>query len=263
MPRSGSTLIQNILGNRPDFYCSPTSGVFDLLNSSMQSYTKNPVIKAQDEETMKRAFLSYCRFGLQGYYEGITDMPYVIDKSRAWVKFYDFLESFYPNPKVICMIRDLRDILTSMEKNYRKHPDKWDNSKDLEHPENETIQERVNYWLLPNNKPVGDSLKRLKESINRGFAKNFLFVKFEDLCENPQREMNRVHSFLEISDYQYDFNNIRQVTFEDDKWHGKYGDHKIKPNVTPLVSDAQNILGKKICNQIVTDHKWYFNFFNY
>jgi sulfotransferase len=263
MPRSGSTLIQNILGNRPDFYCSPTSGVFDMLNSSMQSYTKNPVIKAQDEELMKRAFLSYSRFALQGFYEGITDMPYVVDKSRAWMKFYDFLDSFYPNPKVIVMIRDLRDIITSMEKNYRKHPEKWDLSKDLHTPETETIQERVNNWLLPNIKPVGDSLKRLKESINRGFARKFLFVKFEDLCENPQKEMDRIHKYLEISNFIYDFTNIRQVTFEDDKWHGKYGDHKIKPNITPIKSQATEILGKKICNQILSEHIWYFKFFNY
>lgn len=263
MPRSGSTLMQNILGNRPDFYCSPTSGLFDLLNAGMHNYTKNPVIKAQDEQLMKKAFLSFCRYGIQGFYEGITDKPYVIDKSRAWMKFYDFVNAFYPQPKVICLVRDLTDILTSMEKNYRKHPEKWDNTKDMEEPVNETIEERINHWLLGDTKPVGDTLKRLKESINRGFAKNFLIIKFEDLCLNPKNEMQRVHEYLEIPDYDYDFNNIRQVTMEDDKWHGKYGEHKIQPKIVPLQSDSEWILGKKIINKIRTEHAWYFNFFNY
>ena len=31
LPRSGSTLLQNILSQNPRFYCSPTSGLFDLL----------------------------------------------------------------------------------------------------------------------------------------------------------------------------------------------------------------------------------------
>jgi hypothetical protein len=74
MPRSGSTLLQNILGNHPDFYASPTSGLFDIINSGKEVYTKSPLVKAQDEKEMKKAFLTFCRYGLQGYYEGIDGL---------------------------------------------------------------------------------------------------------------------------------------------------------------------------------------------
>ena len=263
MPRSGSTLLQNILGNNPDFYASATSGLFDLLNVSKQSYTKSPVIKAQNEQEMKKAFLTYCRYGLQGFYEGITDKPNVIDKSRAWMVNVDWLDSFYPNPKIICMIRDLRDVIASMEGNYRKNSDKWDLSNNYEEPKGVSIGERVGMWLKNDNKPVGETLNRLQEAIHRGYGQKMLFVKFEKLCENPERQMRRIHNYLEIPYYDYDYTNIKQVTFEDDKFHGKYGDHKIKSNIQPLKSKAVELLGQNICNQIYKNNLWYFKYFNY
>jgi len=263
MPRSGSTLLQNILGNHPDFYASPTSGLFDIINSGKEVYTKSPLVKAQDEKQMKKAFLTFCRYGLQGYYEGITDKKYVIDKSRSWMINVGFLESFYPNPKVICMVRDLRDVVTSMEKNYRKHSDKWDITNDYEQNKGISISERVDMWLETKNKPIGDTLNRLKEALNRGFGDYILFVKFENLCKNPKKEMMRIHNYLEIPYYDYDFNNIQQVTFEDDKFHGKYGDHHIKSEVLPQESQALKILGHKVCYDIYNNNKWYFKYFNY
>ena len=263
MPRSGSTLIQNILGNHPEFYASPTSGLFDLLNASKHSYTKSPVIKAQDELVMKKAFLTYCRYGLQGFYEGITEKKYVIDKSRAWMINVAWLEAFYDNPKIICMIRDLRGIVASMEKNYRKHYDKWDETNNYESPKGMSIMNRVRMWLRPESRPVGDTLVRLKESIHRGFSNQILFVKYENLLQNPERQMRRIHNYLDIPYFDYDFNNIKQVTHEDDRFHGKYGNHRIQSQIKPVNEKYENILGNEVCDYIQEDYEWYFKNFNY
>ena len=48
LPRAGSTLLQNILGQNPDFYVTPTSGVLELLYSARQNYTNDNAFKAQD-----------------------------------------------------------------------------------------------------------------------------------------------------------------------------------------------------------------------
>ena len=103
MPRSGSTLLQNILGNNPDIYATPTSGLIELLKESRKIYSSSPQFKAQDENQMKSAFLMYCRYGIEGYFNGLTDRKYAIDKSRGWAISYGFLKAFYPNPKIICM----------------------------------------------------------------------------------------------------------------------------------------------------------------
>ena len=52
LPRAGSTLLQNIIGQNPDFYVTPTSGVLELLYGARNHYTACDEFKAQDSELM-------------------------------------------------------------------------------------------------------------------------------------------------------------------------------------------------------------------
>jgi sulfotransferase len=90
-----------------------------------------------------------------------------------------------------------------------------------------------------------------------------LFIRFEDLTENPEAELQKVYKYLELPYYKHDFNNIEQVTFEDDKFHGRYGDHKIQKTIKPVPLKAEKYLGEFICNQLYEKNKWYFDYFNY
>ena len=138
--------MQNILGQNPDFYVTPTSGVLELLFAARGNYTNDGSFNAQDPELMKKGWLNFCRQGVEGFFNAITDKKYVVDKSRGWGIHYDFLNSFYPNPKVVCMVRDLRSIYTSMEKNFRKHPEKDSGIVNWAEMKNTTTGKRVDHW---------------------------------------------------------------------------------------------------------------------
>ena len=56
LPRSGSTLLQNILGQNTDFYVTPTSGLLELVYAARNNYSTSPEFKAQDAELMKKGF---------------------------------------------------------------------------------------------------------------------------------------------------------------------------------------------------------------
>lgn len=83
LPRSGSTLLQNLIGQNPDFYVTPTSGLLELIYAARANYTNSPEFKAQDADLMKKAFLGFCKSGMEGYFNSITDKKYVMDKSRG------------------------------------------------------------------------------------------------------------------------------------------------------------------------------------
>lgn len=261
MPRAGSTLLQNILGNNPHIYATPTSGLLDILISAKKIYTEIPAFRAQDESQMKSAFLMYCRYGVEGFFRALTEAPYAIDKSRGWAINYQFLSSFYPNPKVICMVRDLRDIVASMEKNFRRYPERWDRSQDSASPKGQTVSERAKLWM--NEKPVGSTLIQLKDAIHRGYGEKMLFVRFEDLCQDPERAMRGVYDFLGVEYYPLDYSRVRQVTHEDDRFHGRYGDHTIKSKVEPIPSRAIEYLGEEVCEGLYESNQWYFDKFGY
>ena len=120
LPRAGSTLFSNIVGQNPAFHVTPTSGLLDLLYVARGQFSRGEEFKAQGREEMERAFIGFCRGGLEGYATALTDKPWLLDKSRGWGVHYGFLNAFYPNPKIVCMLRDPVDILCSMERNFRK-----------------------------------------------------------------------------------------------------------------------------------------------
>ena len=261
LPRAGSTLLQNIIGQNPDFYVTPTSGLLELVFAARGNYTDSPEFKAQNSELMKKGFIGFCQKGMDGYFNAITDKKYVMDKSRGWGIHYDFLNEIYPNPKIVVMVRDLRDIFCSMEKNFRKSS--LQANPILSHAEmrGTTTPKRIDIWAQ--SQPVGLALERLQEILRQGLDRNMLFVKFEDLCLYPETELNRIYQFLELPYYAHDFDNIEQITVEDDEVYGVYGDHTIKQKLELPHSQAKKVLGADVTNWIWDNYQWFFNRFNY
>jgi sulfotransferase len=261
-PRAGSTLLQNVLMQNPEIYSTPTSGVIEFLLNARTIYSTGDAFKAQDPEVMKAGFRNFCKSGLYGFFDGITDRPYVMEKSRGWLGHHDFIEFFtQEQPKIICMVRDLRAIFASMEKNFRKNPDKdvlIVNNVELK---NMTTAARIDHFSVA--PPIGPSVEWLSEVFHRGLDKNILFIKFEDFNSNPEKEIKKVYEYLEIPYFKHDFNNVEQLTHENDVIHGIFGDHKIQPQVKPVKNDFLEVLGKEQSNRLKTHYAWYFERFNY
>ena len=262
MPRAGSTLLQNVLAQNPEIYATPTSGVLELVFSARQMYTESLEFKAQDTETMNKGFVTFCREGMHGWYDAVTDKPYVVDKSRGWGVHYDFLDAILGyKPKVLCMVRDLRQIISSMEKKFRENPLTQDPIVNHANMSGTSIAKRAEIWL--NSQPVGLALERLSEIINRGWAQHIHFIKFEDFVTNPKVEIEKVYDYLEIERYNHDFKKVDQITKEDDTVYGTYGDHTINPVVTDLPRDFYDVLGVQASNYIRQFGEFYFDYFKY
>lgn len=262
LPRAGSTLLQNVLMQNPEIYSSPTSGVVEFLLNARQIYTTGDAFKAQNPQEMEKAFKGFCRAGLYGFYDSITSCPYVIDKSRAWLGHYRFADIIEPGAKVIVMVRDLRAIFASMEKNYRKNPHKdqplANNGKSLD---NLTTDSRLlNFSVAP---PIGPALEWLYDSIIQGYHEHILFIRYEDFTSNPNNEIQKIYHYLNIPYFQHDFENVDQLTYENDVIHGIYGDHIIKNKIEPVQNDYTQVLGYHNCDKIRAHYKWFYDAFGY
>jgi len=262
LPRSGSTLLQNIMAQNPDFYVTPTSGLLELIFGARLSYTNGVEFKAQDSASMKKAFLAFSRAGMEAYFQALTGKPYVLDKSRGWGVHFDLLSMIFDEePKIICMVRDLRQILASMEKKFRQDPDKH---RPIENHANlsgtTTLKRAVLHLQTP---PVGLALDRLIEIHQRGWEKKILFLRYEDLTAQPKATLQKVYAYLGIPEFKHDFENITQVTQEDDQAFGISGLHAIRPKVDPLANDYMTVLGKDTVRFVQMNFAWYFTLFGY
>jgi sulfotransferase len=262
LPRAGSTLFQNLMAQNPDFYASPTSGMMELIYGARENYTYSPeFIAIMEKDGLKKAFAAFCDKGLHAYAATFAQ-KYYLDKGRSWGYYIQWLDEFMPYPpKVICMVRDIRDIYCSMEKIFRKNPDKAKNIINWAELKNTTVAKRIDFWS--NTPPVGLAMERLQEIIHQGYDHKILFIKYEDLCLNPNEQMKRVYQYLQIPYFQHDFDSIPQFTLENDSVHGEYGDHIIRNRLELTPSTSNNVLGIDICNWIVQRYSWFYEYFKY
>jgi sulfotransferase len=262
LPRAGSTLLQNILGQNPAFHVTPTSGLLELVYGARRNYTNNLEFRSQNPEEMKNAFIAFCRGGMESYAKSLTDKPYIIDKSRGWGIHYDLLQTlFNKEPKIICMVRDLRQILSSMEKKFREQPERHRSIENHQDLSGITTYKRALVYLQ--SQPVGLAIERLIEIHQRGWSKKMLFIRFEDLTTQPKAALSKVYAYLELPEFNHDFNNVSQITQEDDEIFGIPGLHDIRPVVTPQKIDFKQILGDDVVQHVYRKYAWYFKLFNY
>ena len=262
LPRAWSTLFQNIVSDNPEFYCTPTSPLAGYVLGAKNTHANSQAVKAQDQESMKKAFLGFCRLGMQGYFNNLTDKKLILDKSRDWGINYDLLNMINKDVKVICMIRDPRAIYASMEKNFRKNPDKQNHIQDPSKMKGTTLAKRIDLWA--NGIPVGIALDRLKDIIDQGLDKKILFIRYEDLMDFPEKEMRKFYKYIGMPYYEgHQYKTVTQHTHEDDKFHGIYGDHVLRKKFERKPDDFNEVLGYEISNKIKNNYAWFFKKFGY
>jgi len=259
LPRTGSTLLQNLIGQNPNFHVTPTSGLGPLLNSCFNNFQQNQNFLNLDLEKYTPAFTHFCKGGINSYYSSLTSKPFILDKSKSWIRNINKMKMLYPNLKILCLVRDLRGIFSSFEKWYRNNPLKFfpfqEEEKDV------SLKSRMEVYR--NNEPLEPFLTSLRDIIEtKNNLNNILFIKYEDLCDKPNIVVNQIYNFFEIKTFNHNFENIKQITFENDN-HIVLGEHNIKPKILPSVNNWEDVLGKSYCDLIYDNYNWYFNYFNY
>ena len=75
--------------------------------------------------------------------------------------------------------------------------------------------------------------------------------------------MIKIYQYLDIPYFKHDFDNIEQVTIEDDEVYGAFGDHTIRKQLKLSPSKAKQLLTPDVCNWIYTNYEWFFKYFSY
>lgn len=244
LPRTGSTLLCNLLAQNPRFHTTHTSGCLDTLLSIRNNWSNVVEHRANMDWDAQQRVL---KATLNTYHS--TDKPVIFDKSRGWLNHVEFAEALLGcKAKIICTRRPVVEILASFEKLYRNnisyHPMPGSQNDYLRF---QTIEGRCEALMDPNN-IVGGPLMWLREAQKRGFSDRILFVEFKHLTNNltkdPYFSLKEIYKFINESSYEeHDFNDIKQVTKENDLVYGWKDLHKIKSKIEHHESDAREVLG--------------------
>lgn len=104
--------------------------------------------------------------------------------------FINEISRFYPGSKIICMIRDPRDVLLSQKYKWKR---RFLGHFDM--PLKEVIRTWFNYHPITISKLWNSSAKKILDSLNKD---NVHLVKFEELITNPEVVMEGLCNFLNI-----------------------------------------------------------------
>jgi sulfotransferase len=233
MPRSGSTLLMNILGQNEKNYVTPTSGLIELIVGVKNSWRNHIEFKAEGLDIIQPRIENTMAGIINGYFKKeFEDGKIVFDKSRGWLQYIEILEKILNKKiKIIVTIRDIRSVVASFEKIYRNRGIDYIDASGDAFFKCQTVYGRAEELLRPSS-VVGIYINRLRDALQRGVADRIIFVRYRDLMTNPKIVVNNLCDKLEIDRFEFDPNNIKQVTHENDVWHGM-NLHKIRSKIEP------------------------------
>jgi sulfotransferase len=243
LPRSGSTLLCNILAQNPEFFVTKaTSGCVEVLFSIRNQWDR--IIEHQAEGINRNQLKNVLKGSLNSYY--LTDKNIIFDKGRGWLSMIETLEfALDKKVKLICTVRNINEILASFEGLWRNTTgqSQW-NIEQNNYEKSLTLKGRCELWSEAG-QPLGSAFNRLKDAIDRGHKDRLFFMEFDNLTTYPKETVKNIYDFLNLEYYNHDFDNVIQVTKEDDDNIHRIKDlHTIRSVVKPVPLKAYQILGE-------------------
>lgn len=263
LPRTGSTVLMNILQQNPKIFTTSTCPLTNIIRENILLDTKREItFKAMESEKADAALYGFIHGATKGWYEGLTNKPIIISKNRTWAEIYHL----YPKTKFICMVRDLRDIVDSFERMNSKvhslHSINVTNNRLLPAMSN---REKYDYFFNSPNSLTGglSHLKKMLEihSVDRT---SIMFVQYEMLMENPNLMLNKLYAFLGEQPYNHDLNNVPQseIYEHDNIYQQEYTNHKTKQKLERGYEfNSKRYLCDDFYSLILKEYKWYYDAF--
>lgn len=261
LPRTGSTLLCNVLNQHPKFYATSTS-ILPMICASIVSLSSNTDetkgrLNADKDKEIDRALRSIRAFCYQWNWREGKEI--VFDKSRFWVHNINLLRNINPHAKVIVTVRDLRNIFASVEKQYR-HRAIFDPSTN---PQAKQIAVRADD-MFSDKGLIGGPLAGIKDMLDRNLP-NVFWMKYEDLADRPEEIMRMMYDYFGIPYFNgHDYEDVKNTSEDVD---GNYllmypheGNGKVE--LTPL-DEYKHYMSPFIHEQIYDRYQWYNETFGY
>lgn len=258
LPRSGSTLMCQLLGHHPQVYSiQHSSPLCQSMESLRYNLSDNQFLLAQldvDFETTYHRLLNAHRGFMNGWFAE-TDLPVVVDKNRGWLRQIEMVNLVDPDFRMIVCIRDLRQVYGSIEAQHQKtllldFPD---------HMAPHSAYARAD-TLFAAEGVIGAPLKAIEnmQDVAKELRERVAYVAFEALVNDPQVTMKALYQWLELPPAEFDPQNLTVLPHESDSYyHYKYR-HQTYPAIRP---PKQHIIAPRIEEQILKNFGWFFEQF--
>jgi sulfotransferase len=251
LPRSGSTVLASVLNQNPDVYVTPTSPMLNIAAKMQEAWREDPAVKAN---YYKEQIDDLTKAILPAFWKHRRE-PIIIDKGRGWARNMPNASALFGKKiKAVSVERDLPSIMASWLTLIRKQNDSYIDK----------ILSQRGYAINDENR-MGEMWFNMVKECMEGAAQirkeapdQIIIVKYDELMSSPKETLKRIETFLQLPEYNYDFDNIQNDTIDDDitAW-GFDGLHTIRPKLEKVSKDPKEVLGNELYNRFVELEKQY------
>jgi sulfotransferase len=208
LPRSGSTLLCNILAQNPAFKVSSTSPLAGLLLTMRGNLSAALEIRselAHDRSGTETRIRKVFAAAAAAWYHDAGD-KIVFDKGRGWSTALDLLPEVVPGAQAILCVRDLRAVFGSTEKQHLKFP----LLDEAQGPVGWTVAGRADKLFDPQHGIIGAPLQGLIDAGARNLPYAIVW-RFEDFVAAPEARLRALYDTLKLPWFDHDLLNIKNV----------------------------------------------------
>jgi len=226
-PRSGSTLLCNLLNMTEGFHSTPTSPTIDMIIQMRKVFSHNTSYKNMDRLAESERFRTGVRAYLHAYW---ADKRVVFDKNRGWVNKLPIIDRImgHHDCKVIFCYRNPLEVFQSIESQYQRTILMENNDEAHNDLGFATLLNRVETFINQKFTLMSAPVSLLEDALNQGLGNRILIVRYDALCGEPQRTLDTIHEFVGEEKMTYDFTQLKQTTFENDAAYNYKFSHKIR-----------------------------------
>ncbi len=259
LPRSGSTLLCQLLNQHPDIYSighsSPLLGTIDSIRHKISD---NDFLLSQldvDFECTYNRLRNAYRGFINGWFEE-TDLSIVVDKNRGWLRAVEMLHELVPNYYVLVCIRNLAQIFGSIEKQHAK-------TRLLDFPDH--IDAHGSYAradrLFGRNGIVGGPIRFIEDMqdiTNQEIHDRIYYTPFEELIKNPIGSMSTLFEWLSVEPYDIDIDKLTTSNHESDSYYRFKYRHATLDHISP---PSKHVIPPRIEHDLINKYNWYYKRF--
>lgn len=256
LPRSGSTLLCQLLAEHPDVYSEGhSSPLCSALLRMRHGISDDDFFLAQLDVDFERSYahLKSATLGfVRGWYHDCAK-PVVVDKNRGWLRNFEYLLAIEPEARLLVCVRELGQVYGSVEAQHQR-------TILIDFPDHTASHDRYNRAdvLFAKDGVIGNPLRAIEaiQDLPLAVQQRIRIVIFERLMRDPAGSMAEIFEWIGVGPHRIDPSRLTVREHESDSYYRHKYPHRQSTSVEP---PHQHVIPARIQGEIERTYGWYYD----